>query len=96
MDQVKTPEGELEKRRKAYQQYDPEFLFRFDLDFWEWVVEIDWYSYWNAMYVTMIGMVLVVLNSFLGAWASLQVLCDGWALITILALAVPYRTNLSS
>ena len=22
---------------------------RFDLDFWEWVMEIDWYSYWNAM-----------------------------------------------
>ena len=22
---------------------------RFDLDFWEWVEEINWYTYWNAM-----------------------------------------------
>ena len=32
---------------------------RFDLDFWEWVVEIDWYSYWYAMYVIMITMVIM-------------------------------------
>merc|ERR1712214_149174 len=33
---------------------------RFDLDFWEWVMEIDWYSYWNAMYVVMVAMVIVI------------------------------------
>ena len=32
---------------------------RFDLDFWEWVIEIDWYSYWYAVYVIMITMVIV-------------------------------------
>ena len=25
------------------------FTIRFDLDFWEWVLEINWYTYWNAM-----------------------------------------------
>ena len=25
------------------------FVVRFDLDFWEWVEEINWYTYWNAM-----------------------------------------------
>jgi len=39
------------------------FICRFDLDFWEWIIEIGWYSYWNAMYVVMIGMVLTALNS---------------------------------
>ena len=38
-------------------------LSRFDLDFWEWILEIGWYSYWNAMYVVMIAMVLTALNS---------------------------------
>ena len=27
---------------------------RFDLDFWEWVEEINWYTYWNAMWVILI------------------------------------------
>ena len=27
---------------------------RFDLDFWEWVEEINWYTYWNAMWVIII------------------------------------------
>ena len=30
------------------------FFLRFDLDFWEWVEEINWYTYWNAMWVIMI------------------------------------------
>ena len=45
-------------------------LDRFDLDFWEWVLEIDWYSYWNAMYVVMIAMLLHALNSALSGYAT--------------------------
>ena len=45
-------------------------IFRFDLDFWEWVEEIDWYSYWNAMYVVMIAMILHAVNSMLSAYAT--------------------------
>ena len=34
--------------RKHY--FDHVMIFvRFDLDFWEWVEEINWYTYWNAM-----------------------------------------------
>lgn len=43
---------------------------RFDLDFWEWVEEINWYTYWNAMYVVMIAMVLHALNSLLSAYGA--------------------------
>ena len=46
---------------------------RFDLDFWEWVVEIDWYTYWNAMYVIWVTMSLVIINSVIGAYAIIQV-----------------------
>ena len=31
------------------QRINTTLLFRFDLDFWEWVLEINWYTYWNAM-----------------------------------------------
>lgn len=34
------------------------FWIRFDLDFWEWVVEIDWYTYWRATYFVMAAMFL--------------------------------------
>jgi hypothetical protein len=44
---------------------------RFDLDFSEWVVEIGWYTYWNAMYVVMIAMLLHALNSLLLYYATL-------------------------
>ena len=43
---------------------------RFDLDFWEWVIEIQWYTYWHAMYVVMIAMLLHALNSLLSAWGT--------------------------
>ena len=43
---------------------------RFDLDFWEWVIEINWYTYWHAMYVVMIAMLLHALNSLLSAWGT--------------------------
>jgi len=43
---------------------------RFDLDFWEWVIEINWYSYWNAMYVVMVAMLLHAGNSLLSAWGT--------------------------
>ena len=46
---------------------------RFDLDFWEWVVEIDWYTYWYCTYVIMITMVWVVINSMVGAYAIIYV-----------------------
>ena len=45
-------------------------LFRFDLDFWEWVQEIEWYSYWYAMYPSMfasIGVALLSIVSIKGA-----------------------------
>ena len=45
-------------------------IFRFDLDFWEWVIEINWYTYWHAMYVVMIAMLLHALNSLLSAWGT--------------------------
>jgi len=43
---------------------------RFDLDFWEWVIEIDWYSYWNAMYVVMVAIILHALNSLMTGYAT--------------------------
>jgi len=42
---------------------------RFDLDFWEWVIEINWYTYWYCTYFIMITMLLVVINSLIGAYA---------------------------
>ena len=47
---------------------------RIDLDFWEWVVEIDWYSYWYAMYVIMITMVIVIINNLIGAYGIIWVI----------------------
>ena len=46
---------------------------RFDLDFWEWVEEIDWYTYWYCMYVIMFAMVFVIINSALGVYGVIQV-----------------------
>jgi len=46
------------------------FWVRFDLDFWEWVIEIDWYSYWYAMYPSMfasIGVAILAIISIKGA-----------------------------
>jgi len=54
---------------------------RFDLDFWEWCVEIQWYTYWYCSYVVMIGMLFKAVTLVLGAWAihtrarSLLLLC---------------------
>jgi len=42
---------------------------RFDLDFWAWCLEIEWYSYWYCTYVVMIGMLLKALTLGLGAFA---------------------------
>ena len=36
---------------------------RFDLDFWEWILEIEWYRYWNCTYIVMIAMILTAFNS---------------------------------
>ena len=46
---------------------------RFDLDFWEWVIEINWYTYWYCTYFIMITMLLVVINSLIGAYAIIYV-----------------------
>jgi len=43
---------------------------RFDLDFWEWIEEIGWYTYWNCTYVVMIAMLLHAMNSLLSAFAT--------------------------
>ena len=45
-------------------------LNRFDLDFARWVVELGWFTYWNAMYVVMVAMVLHTLNSALLMYAT--------------------------
>ena len=44
--------------------------FRFDLDFWEWVLEIGWYRYWNVMYIVMVAMVFHAANNALSAYGT--------------------------
>ena len=44
--------------------------YRFDLDFWEWIVEIGWYTYWNCTYLVMVAMVLLAANSSLCCFGS--------------------------
>ena len=46
---------------------------RFDLDFWEWVVEIDWYSYWYAMYLIAFTMVCVAIHNIVGVVGTVKV-----------------------
>jgi len=41
---------------------------RFDLDFWEWVLEIGWYTYWHATYVVMVAMVFHAVNNVISAY----------------------------
>eukprot|EP00095_Tigriopus_kingsejongensis_P009401 maker-scaffold379_size191255-snap-gene-0.27 protein:Tk09401 transcript:maker-scaffold379_size191255-snap-gene-0.27-mRNA-1 annotation:"hypothetical protein DAPPUDRAFT_300599" len=45
---------------------------RFDLDFREWVYEIDWFTYWYCMYVVMIAMVFAMLTSCFHIYAMAQ------------------------
>merc|ERR1711997_217722 len=61
---------------------------RFDLDFWEWVVEINWYSYWYAMYPIMFAMICVVILSLMGLYGSVYVRlgwlsCIMWSLVVM-------------
>lgn len=35
---------------------------RFDLDFWEWVVEIEWYTYWYCVYFIMFSFIILGLT----------------------------------
>ena len=49
---------------------------RFDLDFREWIVEIEWYSYWHAMYAVMLSMVCVAIVSILGIFGVVEVRID--------------------
>ena len=51
-------------------------LSRFDLDFREWIVEIEWYSYWHAMYAVMLSMVCVAIVSILGIFGVVEVTID--------------------
>ena len=46
---------------------------RFDLDFAEWIVEIDWYTYWYCMYVVLFAMLFVIANSIIGVFGVVQV-----------------------
>jgi len=43
---------------------------RFDLDFWEWVLEINWYTYWHMTYVVMFAMVFHAFNNVLSAYGT--------------------------
>jgi len=56
---------------------------RFDLDFWEWIEEIQWYTYWNAMYVVMVAMLLHALNASLTLFATFQ---ESRGLLTLSAI----------
>lgn len=67
---------------------------RFDLDFWEWVVEIDWYSYWYAMYVIMVTMALVIANSVIGLFAAIQE-WTGVLLFTAVSMGLLFFLQLS-
>jgi len=44
---------------------------RFDLDFWEWVIEIDWYTYWYCMYVIMVAMIIVAPTMVLASYGTI-------------------------
>jgi len=44
---------------------------RFDLDFWEWCVEIEWYTYWYCTYYVMITLIIVGLTSLLTMYGVL-------------------------
>ena len=43
---------------------------RFDLDFWEWVLEIGWRRYWHVTYVVMVAMVFHAANNALSAYGT--------------------------
>ena len=45
---------------------------RFDLDFWEWVEELDWYNYWNCMYVSMASMIICVITNLALVYGSVS------------------------
>jgi len=51
---------------------------RFDLDFWQWVISIEWYSYWYAMYPTLIAMVIVICLSVSGLYGCVSYVRFGW------------------
>ena len=46
--------------RKTVERVKSGAVSRFDLDFWEWVVEIEWYTYWKATCFVMAAMFLKV------------------------------------
>lgn len=41
---------------------------RFDLDFRVWIKELEWYTYWYCMYVTMFAMLWEMAVCILGVW----------------------------
>jgi len=59
---------------------------RFDLDFWEWVVEIGWYTYWNCMYVVMVGLLFKIVLLGAGAWLTANSRAEWMVALSILHL----------
>ena len=63
----------FEGNKVLLKQWNLFCISRFDLDFREWVVEIDWYSYWHAMYAVMLSMVCVAIVSIIGIFGVVEV-----------------------
>ena len=45
---------------------------RFDLDFADWIRSIEWYSYWNSVYVVMAGVAAAILTTLFQCYAVVQ------------------------
>jgi len=63
---------------------------RFDLDFWQWVISIEWYTYWYAMYPTLIAMVCVVILSLSGLYGSANYVRYGWLTFVLWSYVVMF------
>ncbi|XP_040580902.1 tetraspanin-2A [Lepeophtheirus salmonis] len=63
---------------------------RFDLDFWEFVEEIQWYTYWHCIYVVMVTMIFGLVNHLYGVfgiWTESEThLSVHWILIALLMI----------
>jgi len=65
---------------------------RFDLDFWEWVIEIGWYTYWNCMYVILVALVIKLIILGAGVWCVWEERAGLLGVLTILhALMIPFH-----
>jgi len=60
---------------------------RFDLDFSEWIIEIGWYSYFNAVYVVMVAMLFAVVGGAVSGYAAIvNSRCMLWTSMALLVL----------